>query len=42
MRQAAALWSMTEAAAAYGSGDTQICRQSARDRRLSGTNALCS
>ncbi len=33
---------MVEAVAAYGSGDTQICRQSARDRRLSGTDALCS
>ena len=43
MKWVAARWSMTEAAA-YGSGDTQICRQNARDRRLSdsGTDALYS
>lgn len=35
---------MAEAAAAYGSGDTQICRHSAQDRRRSDsdTDALCS
>jgi len=39
MRQAAPL-SMTAAVAAYGSSDTQICRHSAQDRRLSGTDTL--
>ena len=32
---------MVEAAAAYGSGDTQICRQSARNRRLRAVQMRC-
>ena len=32
---------MAEAAAAYGSGDTQICRQSARNRRLRAVQMRC-